>query len=175
MDLRVLVAHAGQMAVGHDREERLAFAVHAFAHGAEDLAVRPVAQARLRIGSDVLAGSVPGKPIFASQMNPPTPTRSGLNGSAYWYVRSEWQSMQMVTWCTRYWPRAIRAGVDSTFSATGARCAGFFSDSHETPMATSATTTSKTIPTTFKKVFMCVPSDPIWSRILRERSGRRTC
>ena len=59
--LRVFIAHVAEVLVRHHREERVAVAVDAFADRAEDLAVRPLAEAELGVGGDVLRRDDPGE------------------------------------------------------------------------------------------------------------------
>src|SRR5438477_3692876 len=82
------------------------------------------------------------------------PSVPGLIGRLYVRRWSEWQSRQAETCSTRYLPRATRSGVASIFSVDGSRCAGFFSESHDTAPASSATTTNRAMPSTLKKVFI---------------------
>jgi hypothetical protein len=58
---------------------------------------------------------------------------------------------------TRYFPRATRSGVGSTLTLLAARWAGLRSERYDTPMAAMAARASRKIPTTFSKVFICVP------------------
>src|SRR5688572_26047081 len=104
-------------------------------------------------------------------MNPPTPSRPGLNGMPYATTRSEWQSKQMLTCLTRYSPRATRSGVASTLSVLAARWAGLRRERYETPIAAIAARASKKIPTTFSKVFMLFPGPIGVPGILRYGHG----
>src|SRR4051794_5263033 len=94
------------------------------------------------------------------------PSVPGLTGRLYVTRWSEWQSRHTETCSTRYLPRARRAGVASTFSVDAGRCAGFFSESHDTAPAINATTATMAMPNTLRKVF--IPLGLLFERLWAE-------
>src|SRR5947207_15165661 len=94
------------------------------------------------------------------------PSVPGLIGRLYVRRWSEWQSRQAETCSTRYLPRATRSGVASIFSVDAGRCAGFFSESHDTAPAINATTATMAMPNTLRKVF--IPGGLLFKRLWAE-------
>ena len=139
--LRVLVRDQAVRLVRHHREERVAVPVHALAHRAEHLAVRPRAEAVLGVGRDVLGADDAGDRELLAERE------AALPGGA----RLERQPVAVGLGRpsgTRGSPRRARRGTRrargarasrSIRSADGGRCAGRRSASAATAMP--ATTT----------------------------------